>query len=54
MAPKEMKAYMTAQLDAILEAYEAADTAMSVDDFAVAWVDVNAQTFRETYRIDRG
>jgi len=54
MAPKEMKAYMTAQMDAILEAYESADTATPIDDFAVSWIEVNAQTFRESYRIDRG
>ena len=53
MAPKDMKAYMEAQRDMILEAYEHANPMMSLDDFTILWVDVNARMFRETYRVDR-
>ena len=53
MAPREMKAYMEAQKDMIVEAYRHASDMMTLDDFAAQWIDVNARMFRETYRVER-
>ncbi len=53
MSAREMREFMAAQMQAILDAYEEAEPVVTINEFAADWVEVNARMFRQSYAIER-